>query len=77
MSALIEWGTVGQIFAESFAAGVVIVTAFALGARLVGGGSGADPGRPGRGVLGWSLAVLCFLVAAAAVAYGVFFTIDK
>jgi cation transporter-like permease len=76
MAALIEWNTVGQIFAESLAAGIVIAATFAFGARQVASATGArDAGR--RPTANYAIAGLCFLIAAAAVAYGVYFTIDK
>jgi hypothetical protein len=76
MAALIEWDTVGAIFGESILAGVVIVGAFAYGARLVAaGGAQHDSGRPA--MLNYALAALCFLVVAAGIAYGIYFTIDK
>jgi hypothetical protein len=76
MAALIEWDTVGQIFVESLAAGVIIVAAFAFGARLVAvSGGERKAGRAAVPTL--ALAGFCFLIAALAVAYGVYFTIDK
>jgi hypothetical protein len=76
MAALIEWNTVGEIFAESIGAGVVIAAAFAYGARLVA--QGADGQHEGRSpTLTYLLAGLCFLLAAAAVGYGVYFVVDK
>jgi UDP-N-acetylmuramyl pentapeptide phosphotransferase/UDP-N-acetylglucosamine-1-phosphate transferase len=84
MSDLIDWGTTGQIFVESIAAGVVIVAAFALGARLLAAGrpDGADGATASGSAQGGAaarvaLAVVCFAVAAAAVGFGVYFTIDK
>ncbi len=79
MAALIEWDTVGAIFAESLAAGIVVVGAFALGARLVaaGGTDGEAGAVSATRVARYTLAAVCFAVAAAAVAYGVYFTIDK
>lgn len=76
MSALIDWGTVGEIFAESLAAGIVIVGAFALAARMVAAGSNSDNEHRNVAV-NYSIAAVCFLVALAGVAYGVYFTIDK
>jgi len=81
MAPLIDWTTTGQIFVESLAAGVVIVGAFAVGARLLAlvtarsgtGGAQAGRGRPGA----WAGAILCFLLVAAAVGYGIYFTVDK
>jgi hypothetical protein len=76
MSALIDWGTTGEIFIESVAAGVVIAAAFALGARLVAaGGAQREQGRSRVGLL--AVALVCFLIAAAAVGYGVYYTIDQ
>jgi hypothetical protein len=76
MAALIEWSTIGQIFVESLAAGVIIVAAFAFGARLVAAGEGQrKAGRSSMPTL--ALAGSFFLIAAIAVAYGVYFTIDK
>lgn len=76
MAALVEWHTVGQIFVESVGAGVVIVGAFAYGARQVALVSNERvSGRPPT--LRYVLAGLCFAVALAAVAYGIYFTVDK
>jgi hypothetical protein len=76
MAALIDWGTTGAIFGESLAAGVIIAAAFAWGARLVA--VGTDARHEGRSAAGsFAIAVFCFLIAAAAVGYGVYFTIDK
>lgn len=91
MSALIDWNTTGRIFVESLGAGVLVVTAFALGARLVAGaappaddhspargaGRGSGPGLGRGSAASYALAGLCFLVAAAAVGFGVYFTVDK
>lgn len=90
MAALIEWDTVGTIFAQSLAAGIVIATAFACVARLLGrtaessaGGSAESSDRTrqsgsGRPVaLHYAAAAMCLLIVAAAVGYGVYFTIDK
>jgi len=76
MSALIDWGNVGEIFVESLAAGVVVVGAFALAARLVAAGSNTDNTHRHVAV-DYAVAAVCFLIALAAVAYGVYFTIDK
>jgi hypothetical protein len=80
MAVLVEWNTVGEIFVESAAAGIVIVGAVALGARLVATTTGRSAGgtahRP-RKAPALVVATICFLVAAAAVGYGVYFTIDK
>jgi len=61
---------------QSLIAGVVITTAFALGARFitVGYGNGSER-RPRPGMYG--LPAVCFLIVAPAIAYGVYFTIDK
>lgn len=76
MAALIEWDTVGAIAGESLAAGVVIVSAFAIGARLVA--TVTDDRRADRSdVKAIALAAVCFLVALAAAGYGVYFTVDK
>jgi cytosine/uracil/thiamine/allantoin permease len=76
VAALIEWNTVGEIFVESVAAGVVIVAAFAFGARLVAVGTSSR--QAGRSAVGsFTVAGLCFLISLAAVAYGIYFTIDK
>ena len=78
MAALIEWNTVGEIFAESVAAGVVIVGAVALGARLVATTVGHDDDTKQTSKLpALIVATICFLIAAASVGYGVYFTIDK
>ncbi len=74
MAALVEWNTVGEIFAQSLAAGVVIVAAFAFGARQVAAGGAREAGR--NAMANYAIAGVCFLVAAAAVGYGVYFTID-
>lgn len=83
MAPLIDWTTTGQIFVESLAAGVLIVGAFAVGARLLAmtarpaadrdGTAPASRGNPGA----WAGAVVCFLIVAAAVGYGIYFTVDK
>ncbi len=76
MSALIDWTTIGTIFVESLAAGVLVVAAFALGARLVT--TGREHASAGRSVaMAYATAGGCFLVAAAAVGFSVYFTIDK
>lgn len=71
MAALIDWGTVGEVFAESLAAVLVVVAAVAAGARLLAG-TGND-----RRLVSWFAPAACFAIAFAAVGYGVFFTIDK
>lgn len=76
MAALIEWGTVGAIFGESLGAGIIVVGAFAIGARVLATTTGDVPVHERRGA-SFALAILCFLIAAAAVGYGVYFTIDK
>ncbi len=76
MSKLIDWTVTGQILLESLAAGVLIVSAFALGARMVAVGQvQRAAGRRPTAALG--AAILCFLVALVAVGVGVWFTVDK
>ncbi|WP_375474685.1 hypothetical protein [uncultured Jatrophihabitans sp.] len=81
MSDVIDWATTGQILVESLAAGVLIVAAFALGARLISSaqdGSARPDGAAQTGLVGrYALAALCFALAAAAVGLGVYLTIDK
>jgi hypothetical protein len=76
VSKLIDWSVTGQILLESLAAGVLIVSAFALGARMVAVGQvHRAAGRRAAAALG--AAALCFLVALVAVGVGVWFTVDK
>ena len=77
MATLVHWDTIGTIFVQSLAAGVVIVGAFALGARLVGSGQTEDGQVSRPSPLIYVLAALCFAVAAIAIAYGIYFTVDK
>ena len=75
MSELIDWGATGQILLESVVAGVLIVAAFSSGRGWSPWGRRTVPPAAARPPL-WAPPA-CFLVAAAAVGFGVWFTVDK
>ena len=77
MAKLIDWSVTGQILVESVAAGVVIVAAFALGARHGRGRADAAGRRAPAGRSPSGPPRLCFLVALVGVGIGVWFTVDK
>ncbi|MGW6743168.1 hypothetical protein ACWGDX_20995 [Streptomyces sp. NPDC055025] len=83
----LDWSGLGEVAVVSVGATVGVVLVFALGVRLLsrrhepGGTSpgGAGPGGAGRraSVLARTVAGLCFLTCAAAVAYGLYLIVPQ
>ncbi|WP_405987403.1 hypothetical protein [Streptomyces sp. NBC_00872] len=78
----LDWSGLGEVAVISVGATVGVVFVFALGVRLLSrrhepGGSG--PGGAGRraSVLARTVAGLCFLACAAAVAYGLYLIVPQ
>jgi hypothetical protein len=89
-SITIDWGAFALVFAVALVAGVVIVSFYALGLRLLSLGSPADGSdvrgevtavpdattRP-RPALAVPAAMVCFAIGAAAVLYGLYLIIPQ
>ena len=85
MSVTIDWGALGEVFLVSFGVGVGVIVLFSFGVSALAA-SAADPtsasgqtvgGMAPRTVVGWSLAVLCFLACALVVGYSLYLIIIK
>lgn len=76
MNGYVDFAVTGRVLLYSLVAGVGIVGAFSLGARSLARAEGSRAAaRPAA--LQFSVAVLCFAVAAAGVSIGIWFTLDK
>lgn len=72
---LIDWGSLLEVAVLSVVIGVFVVSIYSFG--VVGVNQFALRARGGHGPLGLALAIVCFGIALACLAFGLFLIIDK
>ena len=76
MNSYVDFALLGRVALYSLLAGVLITGSFAVGARSLAQGAGARAAaRPA--VLRFTVAGVCFALAAAGVVAGLWFVLDK
>lgn len=76
MDGYVDFEVIGRVLLFSLVIGLVVVGAFALGARSIAHADGARAAhRPATA--SFATAILCFSVSAVAVILGVWFVLDK
>lgn len=72
---LVDWGSLLEVAVLSVVIGVFVVSIYSFG--VVGVNQYATRAHGGRGPLGLALAVVCFGIAIACLAFGIFLIVDK